>query len=59
MAGIAERSDPRAVAAFRKSAITAAEFFAPHGLDVVIEPINPRKLAWIFLNDFLFARDLI
>ena len=59
MAGIAQRSDPRAVAAFRKSAIAAAEFFAPHGLDVVIEPINPRNVPGYFLNDFLFARDLI
>jgi len=33
--------------------------FAPHGLDVVIEPINPRNVPGYFLNDFLFARDLI
>ena len=59
MAGIAERSDPQAMAAFRKSAIAAAEFFAPHGLDVVIEPINPRNVPGYFLNDFGFARDLI
>jgi hydroxypyruvate isomerase len=59
MAGIADRSDPRAVAAFRKSVAHAAEFFAPHGLDVVIEPINPRNVSGYFLNDFLFARDLI
>jgi 2-dehydrotetronate isomerase len=59
MAGIADRGDPRAVAAFRKSAITTAEFFAPHGLDVVIEPINPRNVPGYFLNDFTFARDLI
>src|SRR5476651_1606756 len=39
MAGIADRSDSMAVAAFRKSVKAAAEFFAPHGLDVVIEPI--------------------
>ena len=37
----------------------AAEFFAPHGLDVVIEPINSRNIPGYFLNDFLFARDLI
>jgi hydroxypyruvate isomerase len=59
MAGIAERSDPKAVAAFRKSVASAAEFFAPHGLDVVIEPINPRNVPGYFLNDFAFARDLI
>jgi 2-dehydrotetronate isomerase len=59
MAGIANRSDPKAVAAFRKSVAHAAEFFAPHGLDIVIEPINPRNVPGYFLNDFVFARDLI
>jgi len=59
MAGIAERGDPKAVAAFRKSVVWTAEFLAPHGLDVVIEPINPRNVPGYFLNDFLFARDLI
>src|SRR5947209_10202307 len=59
MAGIAERSDRRAVEAFYKSVAWAAEFFAPHGLDVVIEPINPRNVPGYFLNDFDFARDLI
>jgi hydroxypyruvate isomerase len=59
MAGIAERSDARAVEAFYKSVAYAAEFFAPHGLDVVLEPINPRNVPGYFLNDFHFARDLI
>src|ERR1700730_440962 len=59
MAGIASRSDPQAVAAFRKSAITAGQVCAPYGLDVVIEPINPRNVPGYFLNDFAFARDLI
>ncbi len=59
MSGIAKRSDPQAVAAFRKSMASAAEFFAPHGLDVVIEAINPRNVPGYFLNDFMFARDLV
>jgi 2-dehydrotetronate isomerase len=59
MAGIADRRDPKAVAAFRKSLVWAAEFFRPHGLDVVIEPINPRNVPGYFLNDFGFARDVI
>src|ERR1700682_2656543 len=37
MAGIAQRRDPRTVAAFHKSVVWAAEFLQPHGLDVVIE----------------------
>ena len=49
----------KAVEAFYKSVAWAAEFFAPHGLDVVIEPINPRNVPGYFLNDFVFARDLI
>src|SRR3984957_12535701 len=59
MAGIANRGDPKAVAAFCKSVAWAAEFLEPHGLDVVIEPINPRNVPGYFLNDFGFARDLI
>ncbi|GLH79917.1 hydroxypyruvate isomerase [Bradyrhizobium sp. SSBR45G] len=59
MAGIAERSDAKAVEAYAKSVAWAAEFFAPHGLDVVLEPINARNVPGYFLNDFGFARDLI
>src|SRR5882757_11365685 len=44
MAGIADRGDRKAVEAFYKSVAWAAEFFAPHGLDVVIEPINSRNV---------------
>jgi 2-dehydrotetronate isomerase len=59
MAGIADRGNRQAVDAFTKSVASAAEFFAPHGLDVVIEPINSRNVPGYFLNDFAFARDLI
>jgi 2-dehydrotetronate isomerase len=59
MAGIANRNDSRAVEAFYKSVAWAAEFFTPHDLDVVIEPINPRNVPGYFLNDFRFAADLI
>jgi 2-dehydrotetronate isomerase len=59
MAGIADRRDPQAVAAFHRSLAWTAEFLSPHGLDVVIEPINPRNVPGYFLNDFAFARDLI
>lgn len=59
MAGMVSRSDRRAVEAFYKSVATAAEFFAPYGIDVVLEPLNPRNTPGYFLNDFGFARDLI
>ena len=56
---IADRNNTKAVEQFYKSVAWAAEFFAPHGLDVVIEPINSRNVPGYFLNDFGFARDLI
>jgi len=59
MAGIADRRNPEAVAAFQRSVIWTAEVLDPLGLDVVIEPINPRNVPGYFLNDFNFARDLI
>ncbi|WP_295851606.1 2-oxo-tetronate isomerase [Tardiphaga sp.] len=59
MAGIADRKDPKAVAAFRKSVEWTADFLGEHGIDVVLEPINPRDVPGYFLNDFMFARDLI
>lgn len=59
MAGIANRSERVAIEAFYKSVAWAAEFFAPHGIDIVLEPINARNVPGYFLNDFGFARDLI
>jgi 2-dehydrotetronate isomerase len=59
MAGLADRKDAKAIAAFRKSVTWAAEFFAPHGIDIVIEPLNARNTPNYFLNDFEFARDQI
>ena len=59
MAGIADRHDPKAVDAFRKSVEWAADFLGDHGIDVVIEPINGRDVPGYFLNDFMFARDII
>jgi len=59
MAGIANRTDAKAVEAFYKSVAWSCEFFATHGLHVVIEPINSRNVPGYFLNDFVFAHDLI
>jgi hydroxypyruvate isomerase len=59
MAGIADSRDVQAGVAFRKSVAVAAHLFAPHGIDVVIEPINARDVPGYFLNDFAFARDVI
>lgn len=59
MAGIADRRDAKAVEAFRRSVMWAADELGKHGIDTVIEPINPRDVPGYFLNDFTFACDLI
>jgi len=59
MAGIADRQDPQAVDAFKRSIEWAADFVGDHGIDIVIEPINGRDVPGYFLNDFMFARDII
>jgi hydroxypyruvate isomerase len=59
LAGLADRRDPAAVAAYRTSLATAASFFAPHGIDVLIEPLNRRDMPGYFLDDFDFAGELI
>jgi hydroxypyruvate isomerase len=59
MAGLANRHDPRALDAFKRSVEWAADFVGDHGIDIVIEPINSRDVPGYFLNDFMFARDII
>ena len=59
MAGIADSADVEAQAAYRKSVTWAAEQFAPHGIDVVIEPINPRNVPGFFLNNVDVAHRLV
>lgn len=59
MAGIADRNNPRAVDAFRRSVQWAAHFLGDYGIDVVIEPINKRDVPGYFLNDFAFAHELV
>jgi 2-dehydrotetronate isomerase len=59
VAGVGERSDPRAVAAYRKSVRWAAERLATDGIDVMLEPINRRDIPGFFLDDFSFAAELI
>ena len=59
MAGLIDRGDPKAVAAYRKSIAFAAGRFAAAGIDVLLEPINSRNIPGYFLNDFAFAEQLI
>jgi hydroxypyruvate isomerase len=58
MSGIAARSGATG-AAYRDSLLYACDMAGPHGLDILIEPINGRDMPGYFLNDFGFAVDLI
>jgi hydroxypyruvate isomerase len=46
-------------AVFRANVAHAADRFADHGIDVLIEPIKPRNIPGYFLNDFNKAAALI
>ena len=59
MAGIADRRDPKAVDAFRRSVAWTAEALAKEEIDLMLEPINPRDVPGYFLNDFDFAASVI
>lgn len=59
MAGLADRKNPIAVASYKNAVKKAAEFFAPHGISILLEPINARGMPGYFLNDFPFAAALI
>ena len=59
MAGLSDRRDPAVVAAFRQSIAWSAERFAAAGLDLMLEPINPRDVPGYFLDDFSFTEGLI
>ncbi len=59
MAGIAERGDQAARAAYRESLVRLCDAAGAAGITVLIEPINRRDMPGYFLDDFDFAADLI
>ena len=59
MAGNAPAADASAKAAYEKALAETATFFGPHGIDIVIEPINKRDMPAYFLNDYPYAVALI
>jgi hydroxypyruvate isomerase len=59
MSGIADRSDAAAQKTYRESLRYLCDAAGAAGLDVLIEPINPRDMPGFFLNDFNFSADLI
>jgi hydroxypyruvate isomerase len=59
MAGIAPSDSAEAAALYRASVVHAAGVLAPHGIDLVLEPINRRDMPGYYLNDFGMAAALI
>lgn len=59
MSGNADSRDPGARSVFTDSLRYAVDNIGARGLDVLIEPINPRDMPGYFLNDFDFAVGLI
>lgn len=59
MAGLADRSNAEAAAAYRKAVQWTAETLSDAGVDVLLEPINGRNMPGYFLNDFAYAERLI
>lgn len=55
MAGIADRGDLKAVESFRRGVAWTAEALAKEGIELMLEPINPRDVPGYFLNNFDFA----
>ena len=59
MAGIARADDPAAQAAFESAVLFASDRVQDAGIDIVLEPINPRDVPGYFLNNFDVAANLI
>lgn len=59
MAGIADNTSADALASYLRSVIWVSETLAPEGIDVVIEPINPRNVPGYFLNNVDQAHRLV
>lgn len=59
MSGLADRQDPQAQLAYRKSVCWTAQRLAQNGLDLVLEPINSRNMPGYFLNDFKYTHSII
>jgi 2-dehydrotetronate isomerase len=59
MAGIAPAQDPAAQRSFESAVLFATERAEGAGIDIVLEPINPRDVPGYFLNNFDVAAGLI
>ncbi|BCP53643.1 hydroxypyruvate isomerase [Kaistia sp. 32K] len=59
MSGLAPSDSAEAGARYRDSVRFACETLAPHGIDIVLEPINRRDMPGYFMNDFGTAAAII
>lgn len=59
MAGIADPTDPSALATYRQNLTLAAELAGPKGVRILIEPINGYDMPGYFLRDFEMAADIV
>ncbi|WP_341988914.1 TIM barrel protein [Azorhizobium sp. AG788] len=51
MAGLGRLDDPQAVQSFRRALSHACEHLQPHGIELLIEPLDPREIPGYFLTD--------
>lgn len=59
MAGLAPSSDPDARARYLSAIVEAADAAQACGVDVLLEPLNPRDMPGYFLDSFSMAADII
>ena len=59
MAGLVSRSDAVALARYKDAIRHAAETFAPHDIDILLEPLNSRDMPGYLLDSYDFAAELI
>lgn len=57
MAGVAQGEGP--LACYRDALALACDAAAPHGIDILIEPLNPADVPGYLLNDFDLAAQVI
>ena len=59
MAGFGDRRDPAAMGRYRDAVARTAETLGSAGVELLLEPINPRDMPGYFLDDFDAAAALI
>ncbi|OYU49658.1 MAG: hydroxypyruvate isomerase [Rhizobiales bacterium PAR1] len=59
MAGSVSRSETAALTRYKDAIRHAAETFAPHGIDILLEPLNTRDMPGYLLDSYDYAAELI